>query len=178
LQEVRGFAVGEVRFLGVFLSLGANLGDRTVQLRKALAALAAQPRITPVRVSRLYETEPVGHLNQPLFLNAVVEIKTDLDPLELLNAVKGIETELGRVPGERWGPRHIDIDIVLWGPLVLRTEQLTIPHERFRERAFVLCPLAELADDAVDPVTGRSIGALLAERGQEGIAVFGPLEIP
>jgi len=154
------------------------MGDRAGQLRRALQALAALPRLTVVGVSSLYETEPSGELNQPLFLNAVVEIKTDLAPLELLNAAKDIEGELGRVPSYRWGPRSIDIDIVLWGELTLQSECLTIPHERFRERAFVLMPLAELASHAIDPVTGKSIAMLANEAGQEGIAIFGSLDIP
>lgn len=164
--------------MGIFLALGANLGERRQTLESALRALHGTPGIEVLQASPLYETEPIGELNQPLFLNAVVEIKTELAPLELLNATQGIEQALGREPSYRWGPRAIDIDIVLWDDMVLDTERLSIPHPRFRERAFVLAPLAAIAPKVVDPVSGRSTDALLAEIGEQGIAITGSLEIP
>ena len=143
-----------------YLSLGGNLGDTRANLRKALALLDEHPGVEVLRVSRCYLTEPVGELNQPVFRNVAAEIKTGLAPLELLNAVKRIEQAMGRAPGPRWGPRLIDIDIVLMQDAVLDTPELTVPHARFRERAFVLQPLAELAADAVDPITGLTVRAL------------------
>lgn len=143
-----------------YLSLGGNLGDSRANLRKALALLDEHPAVEVLRVSRCYLTEPVGELNQPVFRNVAAEIKTGLAPLELLNAVKRIEQAMGRAPGPRWGPRLIDIDIVLMQDAVVALPELTIPHARFRERAFVLEPLAELASDAVDPITGLTVRAL------------------
>lgn len=150
----------------VFLSLGSNLGDRAQQLREAVRAIQSLGQV--LAVSSAYETEPVGELNQPAFLNAIVEIKTALEPLELLNAVKTIEDALGRAPRERWGPREIDIDIVLMGDTVLETDRLKLPHPEFRKRRFVLVPLAEIAPDLPDPVSGMTIAALLSQPGVEG----------
>jgi len=144
----------------VFLSLGANLGDRLVTLRKAVQELNALDKISVVAVSSVYETEPWGLMDQPKFLNIALEIETAFTPLELLHAIKILEQELGRSPGVRWGPRIVDIDIILLGNTVIRTPELTVPHEHFRERHFVLAPLAEIAPDAVDPETGNTIAAL------------------
>ena len=147
----------------VQLSLGSNVGDRLGWLRAAVEELDRWEGVRVRRVSCYYETEPVGRTDQPAFLNVVAEIGTALEPLELLNAVKTVESSLGRTPSRRWGPREIDIDIVLWGARVMRTERLTLPHAEFRTRAFVLAPLAEIAADAVDPVTGLTV-AELAQR--------------
>lgn len=142
----------------MLLSLGSNLGDRLANLRDALDALGETT--TVCAVSHAYETEPWGETEQPGFLNAAVEIETDFAPLELLEVVKGIEARLGRTPTYRWGPRMIDIDLILCEDLVLDSERLTVPHPEFRNRAFVLAPLAEIAPDAVDPATGETVAAL------------------
>jgi 2-amino-4-hydroxy-6-hydroxymethyldihydropteridine diphosphokinase len=144
----------------VQLSLGSNIGDRVGKLRAALEALDALEGVCVTRVSHSYETEPVGNTDQPAFLNLAAEIETALEPLELLNAVKEIERRLARTPSSRWGPRTIDIDVILWGNRVMDTERLTLPHKEFRKRAFVLAPLAEIASDAVDPVTGCTVREL------------------
>lgn len=146
----------------VYLSLGSNLGDRAWNIRNALDALSGDGRIRVQRISSLYETEPVGTLDQPAFLNLAAEIETALEPLELLNVAKTVEAALGRVPSERWGPRIIDIDIVLWGDRIVTTDTLTIPHKEFRQRAFVLMPLCQIAPHVVDPVTGLTIEKLAA----------------
>ena len=153
----------------VYLSLGSNVGDRVACLRLALTGLGAMAGVSVGVVSRIYETEPVGELNQPAFLNLAAEIETGLAPLALLNAAKDLEVRLGRTPGPRWGPRSIDIDIVLWGDLVLDSATLTLPHPRFRERRFVLAPLAAIAGEVVDPVTGLSVAQLAAAPGLTGV---------
>lgn len=146
----------------VYLSMGSNLGDRAEHLRRALEAVAALPGTQLVAQSSLHETAPWGVTDQPSFLNLAAEIGTALGPLELLNAVKAIELRLGRTQGPQWGPRVIDIDLVLWQDTVMETDALTLPHPRFRDRAFVLLPLREIAPDAVDPVTGRTVAELAA----------------
>ncbi len=146
----------------VCLSLGSNLGDRAEYLRRALEAVAALPDTRLVAQSSIHETAPWGVTEQPSFLNLAAEIETALGPLELLNAVKALELRLGRTPGPQWGPRVVDIDLVLWQDVVMETDALTLPHPRFRERAFVLLPLREIAPDAVDPVTGRTVAELAA----------------
>ncbi|MBI2432350.1 MAG: 2-amino-4-hydroxy-6-hydroxymethyldihydropteridine diphosphokinase [Candidatus Hydrogenedentes bacterium] len=150
----------------VLLSLGSNLGDRKVNLEAALAMLAETPGVRVLRQSRVYETMPVGVVDQPEFLNLAAEIETDLAPLELLNVAQDIERRLGRTPTFRWGPRVLDIDIILWGRQVIREARLEVPHPRFRERFFVLVPLAEIAPDAVDPETGRTVAELAAGLGK------------
>lgn len=146
----------------VLLSLGSNLGDRDAYLSEAVSALAALPGVAVVATSSRHETEPVGERNQPSFLNMAAEIETERAPLELLNAVKAIESHLGRQPTYRWGPRVIDIDLILWGQCRFESETLTLPHPAFRERAFVLEPLAEIAPGAIDPVTGMTVAQLAA----------------
>jgi len=137
-------------------------------LRAALEALARLPGVALLNTSHCYETEPLGETDQPVFWNLAAEIETVLGPLELLNAVKTIEHGLGRRPSPRWGPRAIDIDIVLWASRVMETDALTLPHQEFRKRAFVLTPLAEIAPDAVDPVTGLTVAELAARPEAEG----------
>ncbi len=152
----------------VLLALGSNLGDREANLRAALAGLRDHAEVQLGACSHIYETEPLGQLNQPAFLNMAAEIWTGLPPLELLNVAKDIEGRLGRGPAERWGPRSIDIDIILWEQQTLSTERLTLPHKEFRNRAFVLAPLAEIAPDAVDPVTGKTVAELAGSQEAKG----------
>ena len=156
----------------VYLSLGANLGDRAAMLGRAVDALAALQPVRILRTSAVYESEPWGLIEQPKFLNIMAEIETALTPLELLYAVKSVEQQLGREPAPRWGPRCVDIDLILWADVILRTPELTLPHERFRERAFVLTPLAELAPDAVDPETGSTMAALAGRLDETGLVRY------
>jgi 2-amino-4-hydroxy-6-hydroxymethyldihydropteridine diphosphokinase len=144
----------------VFLGLGSNLGDRAANLRAALRALRDVVELRAV--SRVYETEPVGNPDQPDFWNLVVEVDTKLDAVSLLAALKGIERALGRVPAFRNAPRTIDIDILAYGPLVVKTRELEIPHPRLHERTFVLYPLAEVAPDFRHPASGKSISEMMA----------------
>ena len=130
-----------------YLGLGSNLGDRRQKLERAVAALDGTPGVRVTRVSSFRVTPPFGVQDQPEFLNGVVQIETELDPPALLAAVKEIETALGRVPTYRWGPRVIDIDILLYDRLRWESPELTIPHPGILERPFVMEPLAELAPE-------------------------------
>ncbi len=130
-----------------YLALGSNVGDRLGNLREAVDLLSSTPGVSVSRVAGLYETEPVGVRDQPWFLNSVVEVSTNLSPEALLDAVKEVERSAGRTPTYRWGPREIDVDILLYDGVKLSDERLTIPHPRMRERLFVLLPLQELRPD-------------------------------
>jgi dihydroneopterin aldolase/2-amino-4-hydroxy-6-hydroxymethyldihydropteridine diphosphokinase len=149
-------------FERVYLSLGSNLGDRAETLSSAVDALAATPGITVRQVAAVRETDPVGYLEQGKFLNTVVEIDTTLSPRELLLAVQRIEDAAGRVRDIRFGPRTLDIDILLYGNKVISEEGLVIPHPRMREREFVLVPFIEIAPHAIVPpdnITIEELGA-------------------
>ncbi len=144
-----------------FLALGSNLGDRQANLDQALEAIQEHPRIELTQVSSFYETEPVGGPpNQDPYLNAVAEVETDLPPEELLAVLLEIEQKLGRVRRERYAPRTIDLDILLYGDRVIETETLTVPHPRMHTRGFVLEPFAEIAPSTVHPGLGVTIGQL------------------
>lgn len=156
----------------VYLGLGANEGDRTENMRAALAALARKARI--IAVSSLYETDPVGP-PQEMYYNAAAAIDTDLAPAELLAVLWSIERDLGREPlRERNAPRPIDIDILLYGALKLNSSRLAIPHARLAERAFVLVPLAEIAGEMRHPTLGRTISELANDIGSAGVREIEP----
>lgn len=139
-----------------YISLGANLGDRLNQLQQAVEMLKAHEQITVRAVSSFYETKPVGVTDQPDFINAVVKLETSLQPMELLEAVQSVEQALGRERKEKWGPRIIDLDILLYENEVIESESLVLPHPRMTERGFVLLPLEEICPDLILP-DGRSI---------------------
>ncbi len=150
----------------VYLGFGSNIGDREKNIRAAVERLQASGAKL-LRLSSFYETEPVGYEKQRWFLNCVGEFETGLFPLQLLHRTQKIEIALGRKREIVNGPRTIDIDILLYGDAVVNTGELEIPHPRFRERRFVLAPLAELNPALRDPVTGRSVAQLLeAVEGQ------------
>ena len=150
----------------VYLGIGSNLGDRKKNISSAFEALDKEKDISPVRISTIYETEPEYVKNQPKFLNCAVEMSTLLSPHGLLGRLKKIEKKLGRTEGELWGPRVIDLDILLYGSLIADQPWLQIPHPRFEERIFVLLPMAEIAPDLRHPVSGKTMKELLRELEQ------------
>lgn len=145
----------------VYLSLGTNLGDRSANLENARNAL--QQAMTILRASSIYETEPWGFQDQPAFLNQVLKVSTSFEPLKLLDFLKNVESEMGRLANFRYGPRLIDLDILLYGRQVIKTQGLQIPHPHLHERAFVLEPLAEIAPNLVHPLMHKRISTLLAQ---------------
>ena len=153
--------------LNAYLSLGANLGNREETLREAVRRLAKHEDMKILAVSSLYETEPWGKTDQPRFLNLTVSLQTRLSPESLLAVVQALETELGRVRHEHWGPRIIDIDILHIEGVERNTSELTLPHPYMTERAFVLIPLEEIASKLV--VKGRTVAEWRDAAGDEGI---------
>ena len=151
----------------VYIGLGANVGNREANLRMALRGMTRMSRVEAV--SALYESEPVGP-EQPVYYNAVCCIETGLEPASLLRFLQGLEHEIGRRPGgPRWGPRPIDLDILLYEERVLEGEDLVIPHPRVAERAFVLVPLAGITPEMRHPVLGLTIVELAAAVDAEGV---------
>jgi len=158
------------------IALGANLGDCRATLEGALAALEASPGVRLLARSRWYRSAPVGP-PQPDYLNGCALLAVALEPEALLERLLATERRFGRVRGERWGPRSLDLDLLLMGNRRLSTPRLTLPHPRLRERAFVLVPLAEIAPAWIDPVTGRSVAALAAAlpaalKGEQALAAL------
>jgi len=146
-----------------YIGLGSNLAEPVQQLQAALAALGRLPHCRLAAASSLYASDPLGPPDQPRYVNAVAALDCELKPLELLDALQGIEREQGRErKGERWGPRTLDLDILLFGDLQLDAERLRVPHYHMHARAFVLYPLAEIAPQLVLP-DGRPLQALLAD---------------
>jgi 2-amino-4-hydroxy-6-hydroxymethyldihydropteridine diphosphokinase len=145
-----------------YLGLGANLGDPEEQLQEALERLNNAEEVEVTRVSTFYRNPPLGPENQPWYINAVARVRTRLGPEELLRLLQRIEADMGRVRGERWGPRTIDLDLLLYNGEVIFTPKLVVPHPEMHRRVFVLAPLAEIAPRAWHPVLGKSAGDLLA----------------
>lgn len=143
----------------VFIALGSNLNDPPARLREAARRLGAHPHISGLRLSPLYGSDPVGIVDQPRFVNGAVELQTSLAPLELLDLCQDIENQMGRVRTLRWGPRTIDLDLILFGNLELKDPRLELPHPRWLERAFVVRPVLDLAPGLL--VSGISLQSVL-----------------
>ena len=144
----------------VYLSLGSNVGDRARNLRDSIDALG-KTGVQVVRSSSMYETEPVDYLDQPWFLNMAIQAETELAALDLLHALRGIETQMGSKKLVAKGPRLIDMDILLYGDKIIDTPELQVPHPRMNLRRFVLEPLAEIAANARNPVSGLTVSEML-----------------
>ncbi len=157
----------------IYLSLGSNLGNRSANLQAAQQALP--PAVNIQAISPVYETAPWGYSDQPAFLNQAVQAETRLDPYALLAHLKDIEARLGRTPTFRYGPRLIDLDILLYDDLAITSPSIAIPHPRLHERAFVLVPLAALAPDLVHPTLHQPIHLLLESVDAASVQPYHPL---
>ncbi len=159
-----------------YIGLGANLGEPARQVAQALAALSQAPEVEVVKVSRFYLTPPLGPPGQPWYVNAVAQVKTRLTPEELMRVLLAVERRLGRERGERWGPRLIDLDLLLYDGEVLQGPEVTVPHPEMHRRAFVLVPLAEIASEAWHPGLEKTVRELLAAMDPGEVAEIRPLD--
>ena len=157
-----------------YLGLGSNLGDRLGNLQRAVDLLDAEAGIRFVATSRVWETDPVGGPDQPDYMNVVALLETELTPHALLSAAGRVETALGRVREVRWGPRTIDVDLLLVGDAIVDDADLVVPHPRMLDRAFVLLPLLELDPDPVLPDGTRVLDARLGRDAADGARPFAP----
>jgi len=144
------------------ISIGSNIGERIGNCRRAIEALAEADWATLLKESSFYETEPWGKTGQPDFINCAVLVETELAPLNFLEKLKEIEFNIGRTQGEKWGPRLIDLDIVIYGDVVTETERLTLPHRHAHERAFVMVPAAEVAPELSHPTLKKNVREIAA----------------
>ena len=154
----------------VYIALGSNQASPEQQANAAIAALKALPKTRFVRHSRYYCTKPLGPQDQPDYLNAVIEIETELSPLELLDETQRIEREQGRVrKAQRWGPRTLDLDILLFGDCLIHNDRLTVPHYDMKNREFMLYPLFEIAPELIFPDDGIALKTLIANTPKNGM---------
>ena len=166
MSDVRGFPAGCDALIG----LGSNLGDKSANIERAVALLTAGDEVRLIARSRLYRTPPWGKTDQDWFVNACIGVATRLAPHELLTRCQAVERDLGRIRGERWGPRVIDVDVLAYRDVALAEPDLVIPHPRMAERAFVLAPLADIAPDLV--IGGRTVAERLAEIDRAGVELI------
>lgn len=154
-----------------YVALGSNLEQPELQLQRAVDNIDSAPHIAVSACSRLYRSDPVGPPGQPDYCNAVVAVNTTLKPVQLLDALQSIEKAHGRVRSVRWGPRTLDLDIILFGNHTIESERLTIPHYQMHVRNFVLCPLLDVAPDLELP-DGTALKAMVDELGYQGLNVI------
>jgi 2-amino-4-hydroxy-6-hydroxymethyldihydropteridine diphosphokinase len=153
-----------------YISIGSNLGDRLEYIREAIKMMKQSKDIEICKASSVYETEPKGYKDQPHFLNMALELETALEPLNLLELLLNIESQMGRERYQRWGPRNIDLDLLLYDDIILNSDKLTLPHPRMHQRGFVLVPLAEIAPKLVHPLLKKSVERLLEELSTDSIS--------
>ncbi|MCL4502231.1 MAG: 2-amino-4-hydroxy-6-hydroxymethyldihydropteridine diphosphokinase [Deltaproteobacteria bacterium] len=170
-------AITEAKPVLAYIGLGSNLDDPATQLRRALKELAAIDEVEVREISSFYLNPPLGPKAQPWYVNAVAQVRTRLTPEELLRSLQRLETAMGRKRGERWGPRVIDLDLLLYGGEIIQTPELVLPHPEMHRRAFVLAPLAEIAPEAWHPGLQKSVGRLLAELDPADREALKPLAI-
>jgi 2-amino-4-hydroxy-6-hydroxymethyldihydropteridine diphosphokinase len=163
MSDVRGFPAGCDALIG----LGSNLGDKSANIERAVALLTAGDEVRLIARSRLYRTPPWGKTDQDWFVNACIGVATKLTPRELLARCQAVERDLGRIRGERWGPRVIDVDILAYRDVTLADPDLVIPHPRIAERVFVLAPLADIAPGLM--IDGQSIAERLVDMERAGV---------
>ncbi len=162
--------LGEKSVKNVYIAFGSNIGNRIQNITKAIDLLDSTEGITVIKISSIYETDPIGYIKQDSFLNGVLAIETSLAPLELLEVLQHIEKQLKRERLIHWGPRTIDLDILLYNQTMIKEERLTIPHPRMLERAFVLVPLLEIESDIMMPDGEKARDYLTPSLQQQGIA--------
>jgi 2-amino-4-hydroxy-6-hydroxymethyldihydropteridine diphosphokinase len=156
-----------------YIALGSNIEDRFYYLYQAVRSLDQHPEITVTATSSIYETEPVGYTNQDAFLNMVIKVNTHLSPLELFKVIQNIEQENGRKREIKWGPRTLDLDILLYNQENIETEHLTVPHPRMMERAFVLVPLCEIDCNVKIPIVEKPVHVLIDElQDKKGVYIW------
>ena len=159
-------ARGNIAFIGI----GSNVGDKIRNCKRAIVEITQHEQNSLIAQSSLYKTEPIGYTQQDWFINCVIEIETSLTAYELLHILENIELAMGRKRSFKWGPRIIDLDILLFNEETIRSEELTVPHPELEKRAFVLAPLCEIAGDYMHPVLKKSISQLMAQlEGEQGI---------
>jgi 2-amino-4-hydroxy-6-hydroxymethyldihydropteridine diphosphokinase len=167
-SQILAVGKAEKKIFSTAIALGSNLGESLVTLNEALELLAQTPHITLQATSSWYQTAPIGP-PQPDYINGCTILKTSLNPLNLLEILLGIEAKFGRIRKERNGPRTLDLDILLFDDLILESPKLQIPHPRMNERAFVLVPLAEIAPNWIEPLSGKAIAQLVQKVDCSGV---------
>ncbi|MFQ6002529.1 MAG: 2-amino-4-hydroxy-6-hydroxymethyldihydropteridine diphosphokinase [Candidatus Zixiibacteriota bacterium] len=160
-----------------YINIGSNLGDRLGYLKEAIRKLEQSEEIDICKASSVYETQPIEYKDQPWFLNMVLELVTTFEPLNLLELLLGIENQMGRKRNKRYGPRNIDLDLLLHDNLVINSDKLTLPHPCLHQRRFVLVPLAEIAPKMVHPVLKKSVERLLEELSTDSVSQKDEFEV-
>lgn len=154
-----------------YIALGSNLEQPELQLQRAVDNIDSVPDMTVTACSKLYQSDPVGPVGQPDYCNAVVAVNTSLKPLQLLNSLQSIENAHGRIRSVRWGPRTLDLDILLYGDQIIESERLTVPHYQMHVRNFVLCPLLDIAPELELP-DGKQLKAMVDKLGYQGLNII------